>query len=147
MGHHHAVARPGYHDGLDVIIGYGNRRAFLCSTGEHTGRHGRNVIQCRDGFIVSVIAGQGTYCRPRPSLIEQPEGWWGGETSPRYRGPYTQVEVGYPSQRPEPWDQWGQYAQDGEQREWDGIYPYVPVALVRDLLNRHGGFWRFVRQC
>src|SRR5690606_10699604 len=111
---------------LDTIITNGNRSV-------RPGRfRGENQIVCRDGFEVSVIAGAGTYCTPRPR-------WPVADPVPvDYPGPYSHVEVGYPSQRPEPWDEWERYAEDPEQPT-DTVYAYVPVALVRALVAAHGG--------
>jgi hypothetical protein len=110
-----------------------------------------NNIKCADGFELSVIAGEGTYCTPRPSA-------WANlaEVGPDYSGPYSQVEVGYPSTRPEPWhcgewahgydrhedhrvcDGWETYAEDAE-RPTSTVYAYVPVEMVRALIDSHGG--------
>ena len=106
---------------LEEIIGKGNFFA-------HTGAMG-NRIRCEDGFEMSVIAGTTTYCTPRP-------GW--GQTPDDYQGPYRAVEVGFPSERPEPWETWEEYCQDPEVPT-KTIYGYVPVDLVRQLIETHGG--------
>lgn len=90
-----------------------------------------NKIKCADGFTLSVIAGGYTYCSPRP-------GWPDNEVSEDYAGPYTEVEVGFPSARPEPWDKWSEYVEDSE-RPTDTVYGWVPVGMVRDLIELHGG--------
>ena len=86
-----------------------------------------NWVHCADGFKMSVIAGFGAYSTPRP--LED------------YPGPYSAVEVGFPSMRPEPWDQWSAY-----QDPWMGAgdptetcYGQVPVEMVRALADLHGG--------
>lgn len=135
MGHHHRFVRPGPHDGLDVIFGYGNRllpsfdgRRF----GVH-GRLGRNLVECRDGYTLSVIAGPGTFCRPCP--VDRPRS--PDEMPINYRGPYSAVEVS--CEQPEPDHQW---------RRWrvgdygGGLYSRVPTQLVRRLVDLHGGFRR-----
>src|SRR5690554_4453180 len=110
---------------LDTIITHGNRSI------SPDGIRGNHVV-CRDGFEMSVIAGAGTYCTPRPR-------WPVADPVPAdYPGPYTHVEVGYPSQRPEPWDKWAEYADDPEQPT-DTWYAYVPVEMVRALVAAHGG--------
>ena len=111
---------------LDHIAAHGNRSS-------RPGGRGDNTIVCRDGFKLSVIAGQGTYCTPRPD--------WPFADNPvpaDYPGPYTHVEVGYPSQRPEPWAEWAQYAEDPE-KPTGTVYAYVPVEMVRALVAAHGG--------
>lgn len=52
--------------------------------------------------------------------------------------PYTSVEVGFPSARPEPWGEWERYAEDSTDPTGT-VYGFVPVALVRDLIASHGG--------
>ena len=101
---------------LDRVVESGNWR-------------GDNWIRCADGFKVSVIAHWGAYCAPRPGF---------GEVPRDYPGPYTAVEVGYPSERPEPWAEWAKYVEDAESPT-ETVYAYVPVELVRDLIVAHGG--------
>lgn len=72
---------------------------------------------------MSVIAGWGAYCLPD------------GEKKPTE--PYTHVEVGFPSDRPEPWDQWQGYAD--ERNTHETVFAFVPVNMVRDLVQAHGG--------
>lgn len=92
-----------------------------------------NKIRCADGFTLSVIAGWGTYCSPRP-------GPCGYDEAPNdYAGPYFEVEVGFPSQRPEPWSSvWEELAEDYT-KPTDTVYAYVPMDVVRALVNAHGG--------
>lgn len=126
---------------LEQIIAAGNR-------GYHTD-HGDSRVTCADGFHVSVIAGGGDYCTPRPTLCT--DGRF-GESCPRgaepgmsdvectYPGPYEAVEVGFPTARPEPWAEWGEFFEDwGDTKPTRGVYGYVPVKLVRDLIALHGG--------
>ena len=114
---------------LEQIIAHGTRDANYRQTEE-------NWITCADGFKLSVIAGTGTYCTPRPD--------WPGGVPAGYSGPYTAVEVGYPSERPEPWEPidgalyWSQYAET-ESDPTDTVYGYVPVTLVQALVRSHGG--------
>ncbi|WP_328313143.1 hypothetical protein OG432_24690 [Streptomyces sp. NBC_00442] len=94
-----------------------------------------NRIVCADGFSLSVIAGSGNYCTPRPAL----GGFTFGSNAPSdYPGPYTEVEVGFPSARPEPWGTWEQYVDDPE-APTETVYGYVPVETVRALIDLHGG--------
>ena len=80
-----------------------------------------NLIACRDGFRMSVVTGEWLYCTPR-----------------RNTGPYTAVEVGFPSKRPEPWSVWSEYA-ESRAAPTETVYPYVPVEEVRRLVESHGG--------
>jgi hypothetical protein len=129
----HLYAEGGVVSNLDKIIESGN--APDPATGE---RPVDNRIQCVDGFNLSVIAGRGYYCTPRPALLSGlPDGLASSAPSD-YRGPYTAVEVGYPSERPEPWDEWSQRCED-EERPTSTVYGYVPVDMVRALIEAHGG--------
>ena len=77
---------------------------------------------CPDGFSVSIQANQGAYCTPRDNI-----------------GPWTHVELGYPSSEP-PKYIWG-YAEDTDYKT-SSVYGYVPVVLVRMMLKEHGLVWR-----
>lgn len=80
-----------------------------------------NQINCADGFRLSVIAGEGAYCAPRV-----------------HEGPYSHVEVGFPTERPEPWTQWEAWCREPVDPT-ETIYTYVPVDAVRALIALHGG--------
>lgn len=71
-----------------------------------------NVV-CKDGTKLSVQASEGHYCQPRNN-----------------QGPWHEVEVGYPTDEPDGWEQYS----DG-----DSIYGRVPVSVVQDFINQHGG--------
>lgn len=76
-------------------------------------------IVCADGTTLSVQASEYMYCTPRDN-----------------KGPYSSVEVGYPSV--EPPEIWQQYAEDPD-RPTDTVYAYVPIELVSFFIARHGG--------
>lgn len=105
-------------------------------------------IVCKDGFSLSVQASNGHHCEDANGSVEH---YWRG-TTPAL--PFSSVEVGYPSERPEPWhctawhDGWDRHEDhpvcDGwekrsEDEDGGGVYSYVPVQVVRDLIERHGG--------
>jgi hypothetical protein len=73
----------------------------------------RPQIVCADGFTISVQASAFHYCSPR-----------------RNEGPYTEVEVGFPSEY-EPL--LAPYS-DGS-----GVFPYTPIDVVREVILKHGG--------
>lgn len=100
---------------LEQIIDKGTRGTDYKSTGVS------NMVRCADGFHMSVIAGGGAYTIPRDC-----------------EGPYDAVEVGFPSARPEPWAVWERYCESPE-APTDTVYGFVPVAMVRDLVELHGG--------
>lgn len=121
---------------LESIIAEGNRG--------HCHKD-NNHIRCADGFDMSVIAGGGSYCKPRPTFCWTlpsvgHESWdpMPGEVACDYPGPYVSVEVGYPSERPEPWDEWSWYCGDAEDPTGT-VYCRVPVDMVRRLVASHGG--------
>lgn len=76
---------------------------------------------CVDGFWVSVAASYSAYCSPRND-----------------EGPYYFVELGFPNERLEPWDKFEEYCKDIE-NPMNTVYGYVPVGLVWELFQRHGG--------
>lgn len=121
---------------LEEIVTHGNRG--------HIGFLDTNQIHCADGFSVSVIAGGGTYCSPRPTLCLCALGkgpyvpLFNDETAHDYPGPYNTVEVGYPTTTPEPWNEWERYAESPE-KPTESVYGYVPVDMVRRLIATHGG--------
>jgi len=82
------------------------------------------VIECSDGFTMSVQADEGAYCTPRE----------------RYPStPYTHVECGYPSSEPVT-KELLEYAElVGTQDYCETVYPYVPIAIVQAELDAHGG--------
>ena len=104
-----------------------------------------NIVRCVDGFEMSVISGGGAYCHPRPDLclaylgIECSTGSsiYTGFVKCSYTGPFTELEVGYMSGRPEPWDVWKTFSETGS---WEGaVFPYVPIEMLIELVLLHGG--------
>ena len=87
--------------------------------GAFTLKKSNEHITCEDGAWLSVQANALTYCTPRSDC-----------------GPYSHVEVGFPSVRPP--NSWMEYCGD-----WDNptgtVYAYVPVELVREFIDLHGG--------
>lgn len=80
----------------------------------------RSKIQCNDGFSISIQASACHYCEPRRS----------------FEGPYTELELGYPSCSEElliP------YRENDCCKPEDTVYPYVPVEVVDKVIKKHGG--------
>ena len=75
-----------------------------------------------DGASLSVQASEHSYSSPRDN-----------------KGPYTKVEVGFPSEKPP--EAWKEYAE-----EWDDptntIYSYIPLTMVMLYIGAHGGIDR-----
>ena len=83
--------------------------------------HAPHII-CADGEKLSVQASHNHYCSPRNDF-----------------GPYTKVEVGYPSVAPP--ETWARYF-DGDwspEAACGSVYGYIPVELVREFILEHGG--------
>lgn len=76
------------------------------------------MVVCQDGFSMSVQASQMSYCSPRDDV-----------------GPYTHVEVGYPSS----YDFYiHEYAEDpGEPT--GTVYGWVPADTITMCIDAHGG--------
>ena len=80
----------------------------------------RTRIQCNDGFSISIQASACHYCRPRRT----------------FEGPYTEVELGYPSCSEELLIS---FMEDDCCEPENTVYPYVPVVVVDRVIKKHGG--------
>ncbi|MGH3703763.1 MAG: hypothetical protein ACRDT9_03960 [Agromyces sp.] len=105
---------------LAEIKEHGTQKADFYPTGIS------NIVRCADGFKMSVVAGPGAYCSPRPKPIV-------GLT-----GNYTAAEVGFPSERPEPWDIWREFAENADDPTAT-VYGWVPFEVIEALAALHGG--------
>ena len=83
--------------------------------------HIKPRIICNDGFSASVQASEFHYCHPRNN-----------------DGPYTHVEVGFPSDKEELLLPYAESYDDGNDT---GIYPMVPVEIVEAIIKKHGGLY------
>ena len=75
-------------------------------------------VVCVDGFTMSVQADDFTYCTPRNN-----------------EGPYTAVEVGFPSEYEELIIDWA----EDDSSPTETVYGYVPSHIVSLVLAKHGG--------
>lgn len=73
----------------------------------------RPTFKCRDGLQLSIQASSSHYSNPKSHI-----------------GPYESVEIGFPS---EPIEELKDYTSDEE------IYGWVPVELVEEVIEKHGG--------
>ena len=80
----------------------------------------REVVECKDGFKMSVQASEISYCTPRKNGIA---------TS------YTSVEVGFPTEEE---DLLMPYVEDGD-RPTETVYAYVPAIVIINVIDKHGG--------
>ena len=76
------------------------------------------VIECADGFTMSVQASETNYSMPRTDT-----------------GPYVEAEVGFPSERE---SLLMRYAEDSKQPT-NTVYGYVPRQVIINVIAKHGG--------
>lgn len=76
------------------------------------------VIRCKDGFNMSVQTGESNYCTPRSN-----------------DGPWTTAEVGFPSECVE---EFMPYVDDSD-NPTETVYGYVPVEVIEQVIEAHGG--------
>lgn len=83
-------------------------------------------ITCGDGFNISIQASSNHYCSPRKD---------------GYDVLYTQVELGFPSERDNLIDEYVEdLSQDGEEIDYTkSVYPYVPAEVISLLIAKHRG--------
>ena len=82
-----------------------------------TSSHTPYVI-CKDGFKMSVQAGQSLYSEPR-DVVDS----------------YEEAEIGYPSEEE---SLITSYAEDYENL-CDTVYGYVPCSIIDEVIEKHGG--------
>ena len=75
-------------------------------------------VICKDGFRMSVQAGQSNYSEPKDVADH-----------------YSEAEVGYPSKEEH---LLARYAEDGENL-CDTVYGYVPCSVIDRVIEKHGG--------
>lgn len=78
----------------------------------------RPRLYCNDGYSISVQASELHYCEPRYNGAQD----------------YESVELGFPSIEDELINE---YAEDDPYTKT--IYGYVPIEIVEELINKHGG--------
>lgn len=76
-------------------------------------------VRCFDGLEFSMQASSGHYCTPRRDL-----------------GPWTMVEIGFPSQKI---NEFMPYAEDAT-KPTKTVYGWVPAEVVEKVVKNHGGF-------
>ena len=82
-----------------------------------TSSHTPHVV-CKDGFKMSVQAGQSLYSEPRDVADH-----------------YEEVEMGYPSEEEH---LFVKYAED-ENDLCNTVYGYVPCSIIDEVIEKHGG--------
>lgn len=122
---------------LEFIIAggeaYASEAEFIdaCYSGYHAPWFGYKIhnepLTCEDGFSISVQASSMHYAYPRNDY-----------------GPYTKMEMGFPENYT-PFDErfLSDYMEPSS-RGWPSvIFPYTPVGVIRELVNRHTNAYRF----
>ena len=81
-------------------------------------------VQCADGFSMSVQAGSGMYCSPRDD-----------------DGPWTEVEVGFPSAKEPALKEYAEDPDAGLDKNGhvSTVYGWVPMETVLAIIESHGG--------
>lgn len=80
-------------------------------------------IVFNNGGKVSIQCGSGFYCTPRND-----------------QGPYTEVEVGFPSRDTVIPESLLKYIeQSGSDNPHENVYPYVPAKIIKELIDANGG--------
>lgn len=79
----------------------------------------RPRIYCKDGFNMSVQAGNAIYCEPRTNL----------ETG------YSSAEIGFPSEEEPLINKYAENPNDYTET----VYGYVPCELIDEVIEKHGG--------
>ena len=79
----------------------------------------RPRVKCKDGFEISIQASEFHYCKPRVN----------GNVI------YEEVELGFPNMEDEVI---AEYAEDPDELT-ETVYGYVPVDIVNQLIEKHGG--------
>lgn len=77
------------------------------------------TIICENGFSMSVQASEFNYCSPKNN-----------------DGPYSRVEIGFPSKREELIISWAEDPDDPTET----VYAYVPSEIVWDVIIKNGGW-------
>ena len=78
-----------------------------------------DLVECADGFTMSVQAHEAAYCAPRRNNAEK----------------YTKVEVGFPNREE---SLLLDFAEDTD-RPTDTVYGWVPAKVVVNIIAKHGG--------
>ena len=92
---------------------------------EYTDRHGKKRLElrprivCKDGYSISIQAGDGYYCEPDNDMASY----------------YYKIELGFPNQVD---SLITEYANNPNKLLFTA-YSYVPVRIVDQLLEKHGG--------
>jgi len=79
------------------------------------------VVECVDGYEVSIQCQSTSYCTPRENLLNVAY--------------YTEFELGFPNMSDELLDGYAESHEDYT----DTVYPYVPRSVVEALIEKHGG--------
>jgi len=85
----------------------------------------RPMVVCNDGFKLFIKAGEDAYCQPKLNLFS-------GDG-------YHEVEIAYPSASDKLLEDFAKEYLYSSENITDSIMPHVPVELVNQILESHGG--------
>lgn len=85
-------------------------------------------IVCNDGFSFSAQAGSALYSIPRVDRSENG---------------YAAFELGFPSEHEEMLDEYVEWYGYDEPNWTKSVYPYVPLKLIDEMIEKHGGIIGF----
>lgn len=94
-------------------------RTHTYSDGSYGIQEIRPRLYCNDGYSISVQASSFHYCKPRLNGIQD----------------YESVELGSPSTEDELINEYAEVNSDYTKT----VYGYVPIEIVEELINKHGG--------
>lgn len=98
----------------------------------------REPLACADGLELSVQAGPSSHCLDARGL-DRHKCWDGNLRQYVQHLPFSAVEVGIHHPNPGVPAAWGQYKEDLGPDVSIDIYNFVPVEMVRELIDAHGG--------
>lgn len=84
------------------------------------------IVLC-DGNSVSIQASETHYCYPRKT--------WHIEELKGFDVPYYEYEIGFPTFKAK---EWMQFAEQPDEPT-ETVYGYVPVEVIQDVIDQHGG--------
>lgn len=93
-----------------------NLEAWIRKTGWRSTHLHREVLECEDGFKMSVQAGK--------TFLSKPDRCF------QVGGDYTHYEILFPTE---------ECPELKEYEYQENVYAYVPKAVVNKIINRHGG--------
>jgi len=105
---------------MDVLSAYVTRMREKAVEGRLSHEQVPPLV-CRDGLKLSVQASSYHYCAPRDHV-----------------GPWTSMEIGFPSKPVPELREWRQDLED-DQPDEECVFGWVPVEKILETIEKHGG--------